>query len=276
MSEPIAYTGDLGIVKDDGNNKSGLSEKASVFLKILIVFLLLCLLGQLCYYIFIIPAHSVPRFVVSGKETVTSDEIVDMAGVEASAPWSEIDILQINRNLSLYPVFESVNVKKVFPDTISIDVVERKTAVMALISMAGRSVPVHIDRNGVIFKIGNDMDMDGAFFISGLNLENARVGDRISPELKNILSSLSELQEKYPELCSLISEVKIEKRDYGDYELVLYPVYTPIPVRTKGILTERVLRYVILVLDIVEGFDIKIEELDFRSGTVAYRSKEGR
>ena len=121
-----------------------------------------------------------------------------------------------------------------------------------------------------------DMDMDGAFFISGLNLENARVGDRISPELKNILSSLSELQEKYPELCSLISEVKIEKRDYGDYELVLYPVYTPIPVRTKGILTERVLRYVILVLDIVEGFDIKIEELDFRSGTVAYRSKEGR
>ena len=60
------------------------------------------------------------------------------------------------------------------------------------------------------------------------------------------------MQEKYPELCSLISEVKIEKRDYGDYELVLYPVYTPIPVRTKGILTERVLRYVILVLDIVE------------------------
>ena len=65
MSEPIAYTGDLGIVKDDGNNKSGLSEKAAVFLKILIVFLLLCLLGQLCYYIFIIPAHSVPWFVVS-------------------------------------------------------------------------------------------------------------------------------------------------------------------------------------------------------------------
>lgn len=276
MSEPITYTGDLGIVKDSGKSKSGLSEKAAVFLKILIAFLLLCLLGQLCYYIIIIPAHSVPRFIVSGIETVTSDEVVNMAGIEASAPWSEIDILQINRNLSLYPVFESVNVKKVFPDTISIDVVERKTAVMALISMADRSVPVHIDRNGVIFKIGNNMDMDGAFFISGLNMENARVGDRISPELKNILASLSELQEKYPELCSLISEVKIEKRDYGDYELVLYPVYTPIPVRTKGILTERVLRYIVLVLDIVEGFDIEIEELDFRSGTVAYRSKEGR
>lgn len=276
MSEPIAYTGDLGIVKESGKDKSGVSEKTAVFLKILIVLLFICLLCQLCYYIFIVPAHSVPRFVVSGIETVTSDEVVAMAGIEDSAPWSEIDILQINRNLSLYPVFESVNVKKVFPDTISIDVVERKTAVMALISMADRSVPVHVDRNGVIFKIGNEMDMDGAFFISGLDMENARVGDRISPELKNILGSLSELQEKYPELCSLISEVKIEKRDYGDYELVLYPVYTPIPVRTKGILTERVLRYIVLVLDIVKGFDIKIEELDFRSGTVAYRSKEDR
>lgn len=276
MSKPIAFTGDLEYVGESKKEGGSTSEKAAVFLKILIGVLLLCLLGQLCYYIFVIPSHSAPKFAVSGIETVTSSEVVGMAGIDNLTPWSDIDIMQINRNLSLYPVFESVNVKKVFPDTISIDVVERKTAVMALISMAGRSVPVHIDKSGVIFKIGNEMDIDRAFFISGLNMENARVGDRIAPELKNILVSLSELQENFPELCSLISEVKIEKQSYGDYELVLYPVHTQIPVRTKGILTERVLRYIILVLDIVEGFDIKIEELDFRSGTVAYRTKEDR
>ena len=88
-----------------------------------------------------------------------------------------------------------------------------------------------------------------------------------------LFKQLDILQKKNPALLSEISEMKIEQKKYGGFDLILYPVRTQVKVHTESTLNEEKLQYMILALDVIRELDLnaKIEELDVRGGTASYR-----
>ena len=96
---------------------------------------------------------------------------------------------------------------------------------------------------------------------------------KVHKKLVPLFKQLDLLQKKNPALLSEISEMKIEQKKYGGFDLILYPVQTPVKVRTDSTLNEERLQYMILTLDVIRDFDMsaKIEELDVRAGTASYR-----
>ena len=75
----------------------------------------------------------------------------------------------------------------------------------------------------------------------------------------------------------MISEFKFIKKDGSRYEVLLYPEHYRVPVRIGDRLDERTLNYIMMVLDVVlkQGLTPEMKEIDFRSGDVAFRMREG-
>jgi cell division protein FtsQ len=94
---------------------------------------------------------------------------------------------------------------------------------------------------------------------------------RLNAQLKPLLEQVKALSDTNPALLSLVSEIKIEQKTFGGYDLVIYPVHTPVRVRTDKALNEASLQYMMLVLDVVKDISLDVDEIDIRAGTVAYR-----
>jgi len=107
--------------------------------------------------------------------------------------------------------------------------------------------------------------------LTGIQFENPVAGMRLNPKLKPLLAQLSDLESRNSVLLSSVSEIKIEQKTYGGYDLVVYPVNAPVRVRTDRALNEDALQYMMLVLDVVQDLELDVEEIDIRAGTVAYR-----
>ena len=84
------------------------------------------------------------------------------------------------------------------------------------------------------------------------------------------ISDIKKLQNRY---FDLISEIQVVPKEYGNYELVLYPIRTHIRVLTDRILNESALQYMTVVLDVVNEIEPDVCEVDLRYGAVSYRTR---
>jgi hypothetical protein len=114
--------------------------------------------------------------------------------------------------------------------------------------------------------------------LSGLRFEGFRLGMRLPPLVASLVASLGAIQASEPALLSAISEIRMVKASGGEPELLIYPLNQRIPVRAGASLDAPTLRSIILVLDVLgtRGIAASVQEIDFRTGTVVYRSKEGQ
>jgi cell division protein len=247
--------------------------KGKLALKIFIIALLLFLIGETVFYLFIVPFTSVVKVEVSGMSSVSAEAITQAAGLSKADKWGKINTLAVQRRLKQIPLIAEVSVIKKFPDQLLIDIVERKPVGILLATVGGRTVPMEIDKTGTVFKRVTKETSKLLPVISGLSFQNIRAGMKVHKQLVPLFMQLDLLQKKNPALLSEISEMKIEQKKYGGFDLVLYPVRTPVKVRTGSTLNEDRLQYMILTLDVIREFDrtSMIEELDVRGGTAAYR-----
>ena len=87
-----------------------------------------------------------------------------------------------------------------------------------------------------------------------------------------------------PALLTAVSEIRVVSTGAGPatgtapVELLIYPLNQRIPVRASATLDAPTLRSIILVLDVLgtKGLAATVQEIDFRTGTVVYRNKEGQ
>jgi cell division protein FtsQ len=101
-------------------------------------------------------------------------------------------------------------------------------------------------------------------------------GMNLGPRFASLLASLDELRASQPALLQSVSELRIVDLKEAGFELLLYPVHYPVPVRLKPVLSADILKSILLVLDVVDGRGLipTIQELDFRTDTYVYRIKE--
>ncbi len=245
-------------------------------LKILIGILVVVIIAEFSFYTIVVPVTSRINLTLSGSVTLGYDELRAAAGLTGAEKWMDFDSASTASRLASNPLFESVTVEKIFPDRVAITVIERVPVAVAFGLVDGRTVPVEIDRTGVAFRIGRAQQGMNLPLLTGLTFENPVAGMRLNNSLKPLLEQLFVLGEQNPMLLSSVSEIKIDAKTWGGFDLVVYPVNTPVRVRTDKALNEDTLQYMMLVLDVVNDLTLDVEEIDIRAGTVAYRIKGER
>jgi len=259
-------------VVDTGKAREAEDWKPILF-KILIAILALFLIAEVAFYVVVVPATSTIKITIQGAPGMGYDELCSLAGLTGNEKWIRFDTALTASILASNPLFESVSVEKKFPDRVMISLVKRVPVAIALGTIKGRTVPVEIDKSGVAFRIGQFANGSSLPLITGLTFDNPVPGMRLNARLKPLLQDLADLEAKNPALLSSVSEIKINEKTYGGYDLVVYPVHTQIRVLTDKTLNEDTLQYMMLVLDVVKDMSLSIDEIDIRAGTVSYRQK---
>jgi cell division protein FtsQ len=247
---------------------------------ILLCLTVVCALFLLARYA-VLPVLTVRHIVFQSDLELSEDELLAISGLQGTAYWHSLATETIRKRLEAYPLIRKAVVEKVFPDTVRMTVWGRRPVALVLADMGGRSLPVLVDDEGVVFKVCADAaDLDLPV-VSGLPAADASLGSRLPGAYAPLFQQLRLLRDKSPSLTRLLSEVRIishgPQDPQGNYDLLIYLTSSPVPVRAGGTLDESLLRYSLMVLDLLsnQGVLKNIQELDFRSGDVVYRMKEG-
>jgi cell division protein FtsQ len=226
----------------------------------------------------VLPALTVRHIIFQSDVALSEDELLAISGLQGTAPWHSLAVDTLRKRLEAYPLIRKAAVEKVFPDTVRMTVWGRQPAGLVLADMNGRSLPVLVDDEGVIFKVcSNPSELDLPV-ISGLPPRDTSLGGRLPSLYTPLFQQLRLLRERSPSLARLLSEVRIVPHaSTGGYDLLIYLTSAPVPVRAADALDESLLRYSLMVLDLLSNQKVlkNIQELDFRSGDVVYRMKGG-
>ena len=100
---------------------------------------------------------------------------------------------------------------------------------------------------------------------------------KLPNELVGFLGSLEKIKEASPLLYGQISEIKFERTTGTSFSTVIYPSNYRVPVVIGDAIDLHQLKYILMVLDVVQkqGMSDKLQDLDFRTGQVVYKLKEG-
>jgi len=221
---------------------------------------------------------AVKRVVLESDLPDGQKEILAAAGLSGGITWWALDCAAVRARLEENPLVLSARVSKVFPDTVKLSVFRREPVVLMLASSGGRNLPVLVDSEGVIVKACVSPAETDLPVLSGISMADARPGARLPRAYKTLLADLKALKERSPALFRLISEISVVPVGEGDYELVFYPLSSPVRVRVRRSLDEAALKYAMMVLDLLDDRGILhgIEEIDFRGAEAVYTMKGGR
>ncbi len=277
------YAGKQPVISRSGDARRKRNDENRVnlnrLLSGLILFLLVVLAGELVFHLIISPRLVLRHVSITadGYCSLTNEEILRLAGLEGSVSFISLRERLIEERLLENPMIQAAEVRKRFPDRLSIAITPRKALASVFASSNGASLPLCIDKEGYILSAAAAPAESSMPVVSGVRLMDVRPGMRFPQELISYLEQLSLLQAESPELYNLISEIKFVKKSTGRYEVVLFPGHARLRVRTGPELNTEMLRSILLVIDVVQAQGIldSLAELDFRTGEVVYRTRGG-
>lgn len=266
------------------SRRAGVSAAERVLSALLVLAAALALVAAAVFVL--PPLLRITRYEVSGNATMSQSELLSAALIHDKEYFFSLDARRVEAALEAQPRIESAKVTKLFPNGLSIAVVERKAVATALAEIGGRTAAVSLDAQGVAFAEASPAEAAAAPVLSGLRFEDFRMGTRLPPPIASILASLGSVAAAEPGLLSAISEIRLvssprlesSQGASAPSEVLLYPLNQRIPVRVGATFDSQTLRSIILVLDVLgtKGIAGSVEEIDFRTGTVVYRTKEGQ
>ena len=245
------------------------------FLKVFIVIAIVCLLGKIIWLFGVGPFRPFSRIDITSYDEIARDRIFAIAGISDNSSFISTDARAVERALMNVSSIESVQVIKRFPDRLHIVLESRRPVASALATLNGLTVPVQFDNQGVIFQIGRDemASSNTLPIVSGLFIEEPFLGMRLPPQFIPFFRELEKIEMSSPKLLEALSEIRIDLKPFNSYDLILYPVHRRIKVRLSE-LNEDMLRYSLLMLDVLAPREDEIDIIDFRSGIASYIPKE--
>ena len=207
---------------------------------------------------------------------LSSSEIIELAGISGGESYFSVSASEVESRLLENNLIQAAKVEKHFPSGIKIIVDGREPFALAFVDVDGWTVPVVLDREGVIFEIGEGVTDYELPVISGLTFQNLRLGTQLPGMFIPYLSRLSAVRQSSAQLFEKISEIKFVDKAEGTFDVVIYPANSSIRLRTNSDITDVMLQQMFTVLDVMEenGIDSQTDELDFRSGKIVYKVKE--
>ena len=256
----------------DGSSDSK-AEKKIKFIKVIFCVLCFALLCELVIYKYIMPSFSSPKVTVTGQKDYSAEEIARLLLPMNSTSWFDFDVEQAVALLSSEAGIEHVSVEKKFPDKIHVNVAEREPVAVTFVMENGRTSPVQIDKNGVLFpgKKNKSIDADTILpIVSGLPVEYMSKGMRIPAKYRPLIDQISKISEMPQHYFASVSEICVLPKDSGNYELALIPSQSKVKVLTDRALNEDALKYMLVVLDVVNQIGTDVAAVDLRYGSVSY------
>lgn len=271
----VVFTDFEDFVTVSGSDKSEKKDKKVFLVKILVFVLAVLLFAELIISMVLVPCFSKPSITVSGLKSASQQEFTELLGSMKTSSWLRFDTQRAASLLSSVPYIDSVDVSKVFPDRVIVSVKERVPVAKTVINNGGRYISVQIDKNGVLFT-GNRQKSDTDYeipLVSGLPVEKFREGMSIPANYRVLLDQIETVRSRSQKYFAAISEIQVVQKEYGNYELVLYPVHKHVRVLTDRSLNEEALKYMMVVLDVVDSIEPDVSEIDLRYGSVSYRTR---
>lgn len=251
------------------------TEKKVKIIKVVFCVLCFLLIGELIGYKYIMPSFSSPKITVSGQKNYSAEEIAAKLLIMNSTNWFDFDVEQAAAILSSESGIDNVIVEKKFPDKIYINIEERVPVAVTFVDNNGCSLPMQIDKNGVLFpgKKTSMPDSNEAPIVSGLPVEYMSSGMRIPSKYRPLIEQIAKISALPQKYFASVSEICVIPKEYGNYELALIPAQSKVKVLTDRALNEDALKYMMVVLDVVKQIDTNVSEVDLRYGSVSYTSR---
>ncbi|HOE09295.1 MAG TPA: FtsQ-type POTRA domain-containing protein [Treponemataceae bacterium] len=241
-------------------------------IKILFFVLAGVIIVEALLYVLVIPCMSPVKVSVAGLQSLTNRDIQRFIQYNPKSTWFSFDSAKAASNIALNSIVENVIVEKKFPDQVLIHITERQPVAVSLATINGKTVPVQIDKKGVIFSIDKGMPSGAIPLVTGFIFENPAEGMRLHARLRPLMEQIAQIQESNPEYFSAISEIRVLPKDYGTYELALYPIHSKTRVLTDNVLNVEALQYMMVVLDVIDSIDPDVAEVDLRYGSISYKN----
>jgi len=239
----------------------------------------------LCTRYAALPLLAIRHVVVESDLPLSEEELLKISGLRGTEHWNTISTAAVAKRLEANPLVREARVRKVFPDTLRMTIKGRQAAALVLADSGGRSLPVLVDGEGFVFKVGATAAEVDLPVVSGLALGETALGAQFARGYKPLFADLRSLREKSPSLYRLLSEVRVLSPATGieapaassGCDLLVYLTSSPVAVRARGTVDEPLLKTALMVIDLLsnEGILKDIQELDFRGEEVVYRVKEG-
>ncbi len=246
--------------------------------KLVLALVLLLALGSGLY--FSIPEVTrVNAVSVQGMLNVLESEIMDALALNEEINLVNADIPAMEARILGNPKVASVRIGRAFPDKLIVNLAERMPVACVLVTEELGTRSIALDKDGVAFAYMDSIASPGRVpVLSGIRFERFTPGQRLPEYLRPLLADIAELSASSPSPLEAFSEIRIEKISESEAELLLFPSGKTVPVRMPARLTRASLGSALLVLDILDGRQgmEKIEEIDFRTGTIVYRTKEAQ
>ncbi|MBR0033035.1 MAG: FtsQ-type POTRA domain-containing protein [Treponema sp.] len=253
--------------------ESSKSDKRIALVKIIISVLAVIFLLEIFVYLFLKPSMGNVEIVWEGVVSYEESSLMNFIEPVKNRNLLSFKPAEAKALLSAVPGIENVVIEKRFPNTVCIKVTERTPVAMTFVSLEGRTVPVMIDRNGVLFMNSRSKSLASSAIplISGIPVENIPEGMRIPTKYRDLMGQIAFIQSLSQPYFSAISEIHVVPKNSGNYELTLYPVHSRTKVLTGRQLTEDDLQYMMVALDAVNTLEPDVEVIDLRYGSIAYR-----
>lgn len=273
------FAGNFAEKIHQGKMRSGASRKRWDLHRVfsLVIYLLLVMIGlELLFHLFISERLAINHVEISVEKDfpLSNEEILALAGLTGTEYYFLVNTDLTRQRLESYPLIRSAVVTKSFPDTLKLSLSAREPLVVGMVATERGMKAILFDEEGVAFGEGNMANGETLPIISGdIIPSDLRVGAKLPREIISLLKDLKAIKASSPVLFSLISELKFVKKNSTGYEVLIYPSHHRIRVRLGQDLSERTLKYVVMVLDVLdrEGIAENLEELDFRTGEIVYR-----
>lgn len=162
----------------------------------------------LSFYILNTRIFVIKNIEVSGNYYLSKSDIVSMSGIHNGLNIFTLNTDKIIDDLQRNPLIKSINIRRILPNSIIIEVDERNE--VAVIPYEG--VYLKIDEDGIVIEVSNQYVNTELPILSGLNIKRFFVGQYL--DIKNTamfnrsLDILKSLKEN--NMMELISEVRID------------------------------------------------------------------
>ena len=253
-------------------------QRIQKILVVTIMVLSLILAGELVFHLVIAPRLVVSSIALDGDLPMSDAELLAVAGVREGMRFLSLDVDQVTARIERHPGVREAQVQATFPNRLSISVTRRVPLAAALAQTNGTTVPLVFDEDGVVFQVGAAAQIEGLPVISGLRFATIDVGLQLPSLVVDFLRQLRQIRMDEPALFRLFSEYRIVQKNDFAYEVVLYPMHYPVPVRIGTSIDADMIQYVMMMLDVLQrdGRLASAAELDFRSGEGVLRPRETR
>ena len=273
MSDPCVYSDFSSYCRNrPAEVQAGVKnkEKQRTVLKIaLFILLSVCLLDGALYFI-IMPWTSAVEVSFSGLQTLKAEDLGRGLSLHCGSRWLGFNTATAASHIASYSAVESVSVEKRFPNQVFIKIKERVPVALMFSQSEGKTRFVHVDKNGVLFTV-NGTPSPSVPLLTGFDAQIVSEGMRIDSGYRELLKQIAAIRESNEAYFSLISEIKVVVKEYGNYELAVYPLHVHARVLTDAELNEAALQTMLLTLDVIYDLDPNVCEVDMRRGATSYK-----